>query len=170
MNHPNNTAKKQKRVWPGLFDFVRDAWTCFWIFFGVFHLTVYPDQLGMEREGQMLSCPCGHRVDLWPSPSSIKYPTNDPAVFFLFHVRRLNFLKNKKKKHMAISYSDVVRAHVSQQTFNSAPSIVQDQSTRQGLVGIYENHAKKNGSAPSLQQLFNAARNACAVDHDKDVV
>ncbi|KAF9306526.1 hypothetical protein BGZ74_005291 [Mortierella antarctica] len=70
---------------------------------------------------------------------------------------------------MAISYSDVVRAHVSQQTFNSAPSIVQDQSTRQGLVGIYENHAKKNGSAPSLQQLFNAARNACAVDHDKDV-
>ncbi|KAF9336384.1 hypothetical protein BG006_008892 [Podila minutissima] len=55
-------------------------------------------------------------------------------------------------------------------TFNSAPSIVQDQSTRQGLVGIYENHAKKNGSAPSLQQLFNAARNACAVDHDKDVI
>ncbi|KAG0082790.1 hypothetical protein BGZ93_002254 [Podila epicladia] len=71
---------------------------------------------------------------------------------------------------MTISYSDAAREHVSQQTFNSAPSIVQDQSARQGLVGIYENHAKKNGSAPSLQQLFNAARNACAVDHDKDVI
>ncbi|KAF9430845.1 hypothetical protein BGZ94_003326 [Podila epigama] len=55
-------------------------------------------------------------------------------------------------------------------TFNSAPSILQDQSTRQGLVSVYENQAKKNGAAPSLQQLFNAARNACAVDHDKDVI
>ncbi|KAF9353485.1 hypothetical protein BGX26_008754 [Mortierella sp. AD094] len=55
-------------------------------------------------------------------------------------------------------------------TFNAAPSIVQDQSTRQSLVGVYENQAKKNGSAPSIQQLFAAARNACAVDHDKDVI
>ncbi|KAF9438524.1 hypothetical protein BGZ76_007198 [Entomortierella beljakovae] len=45
-----------------------------------------------------------------------------------------------------------------------------NQSTRQSLVGIYENHSKKNGSAPSIQQLFTAARNACAVDHDKDVI
>ena len=74
---------------------------------------------------------------------------------------------------MDFSYSAITREHLTvetTQTFNSAPSIVQDQSTRQGLVGIYENHAKKNGSAPSIQQLFNAARAACAVDHDKDVV
>lgn len=56
------------------------------------------------------------------------------------------------------------------QTFNSAPSIVQDQTARQGLVDIYENKAKESGSAPSIQQLFNAARAACAVEHDKDVV
>ncbi|KAF9283046.1 hypothetical protein BGZ68_005596 [Mortierella alpina] len=55
-------------------------------------------------------------------------------------------------------------------TFNSAPSIVNDQQARQGLVGIYENQSKKSGSAPSMQQLFNAARAACAVDHDKDVI
>ncbi|KAG0268923.1 hypothetical protein BGZ95_002266 [Linnemannia exigua] len=55
-------------------------------------------------------------------------------------------------------------------TFNSAPSIVNDQSTRQSLVGVFEQQAQKNGSAPSIQQLFNAARAACAVDHDKDVI
>lgn len=37
-------------------------------------------------------------------------------------------------------------------------------------MGIYESQSKKSGSAPSMQQLFNAARAACAVDHDKDVV
>ncbi|KAF9985070.1 hypothetical protein BGZ75_003364 [Mortierella antarctica] len=58
----------------------------------------------------------------------------------------------------------------SNQTFNSAPSIVNDQQARQGLVGIYEGQSKKAGSAPSMQQLFNAARAACAVDHDKDVI
>ncbi|KAG0262260.1 hypothetical protein BG011_000166 [Mortierella polycephala] len=56
------------------------------------------------------------------------------------------------------------------QTFNSAPSIIQDQSARQGLVDIYESKAKESGSAPSTQQLFNAARAACAVEHDKDVI
>ncbi|KAG0245539.1 hypothetical protein B0O80DRAFT_430848 [Mortierella sp. GBAus27b] len=56
------------------------------------------------------------------------------------------------------------------QTFNSAPSIVQDQQKRQGLVEVYEQHAKKDGAAPSIQQLFQAARAACAVDHDKDVI
>ncbi|KAG0329976.1 hypothetical protein BGZ99_009420 [Dissophora globulifera] len=55
-------------------------------------------------------------------------------------------------------------------TFNSAPSIAQDQNTRQGLLGIYDQQSKKSGSAPSMQQLFNAARAACAVDHDKDVI
>ncbi|KAF9084702.1 hypothetical protein BGX23_010311 [Mortierella sp. AD031] len=55
-------------------------------------------------------------------------------------------------------------------TFNSAPSIVNDQTTRQSLVGVFEQQAQKNGSAPSIQQLFNAARAACAVDHDKDVI
>lgn len=74
---------------------------------------------------------------------------------------------------MEFTYSAITREHITvetTQTFNSAPSIVQDQSTRQGLVGVYENLSKKNGSAPSVQQLFNAARAACAVDHDKDVV
>ncbi|KAG0202922.1 hypothetical protein BGX28_004708 [Mortierella sp. GBA30] len=55
-------------------------------------------------------------------------------------------------------------------TFNSAPSIVNDQTVRQGLVGIYESQSKTGGSAPSIHQLFNAARAACAVDHDKDVI
>ncbi|KAG0314767.1 hypothetical protein BGZ97_008980 [Linnemannia gamsii] len=55
-------------------------------------------------------------------------------------------------------------------TFNSAPSIVNDQTVRQSLVGVFEQQAQKNGSAPSIQQLFNAARAACAVDHDKDVI
>ncbi|KAF8922968.1 hypothetical protein BGZ58_003529, partial [Dissophora ornata] len=55
-------------------------------------------------------------------------------------------------------------------TFNSAPSIVQDQNTRQGLLGVYDQQSKKNGSAPSIQQLFNAARAACAVEHDKSVI
>ncbi|KAF9201254.1 hypothetical protein BGZ49_008483 [Haplosporangium sp. Z 27] len=55
-------------------------------------------------------------------------------------------------------------------TFNAAPSIVQDQNTRQGMVGAYEGNVQKNGSAPSMHQLFAAARNACAVDHDKDVI
>ncbi|KAF9928265.1 hypothetical protein FBU30_002532 [Linnemannia zychae] len=55
-------------------------------------------------------------------------------------------------------------------TFNSAPSIVNDQSIRQSLVGVFEQQAQKNGSGPSIQQLFNAARAACAVDHDKDVI
>ncbi|KAG0061813.1 hypothetical protein BGZ89_011150 [Linnemannia elongata] len=57
-----------------------------------------------------------------------------------------------------------------QRTFNSAPSIVNDQTARQSLVGVFEQQAQKNGSAPSIQQLFNAARAACAVDHDKDVI
>ncbi|KAF9975252.1 hypothetical protein BGZ65_008342 [Modicella reniformis] len=55
-------------------------------------------------------------------------------------------------------------------TFNSAPSIVQDQHARQDLLGVYEQQSKKNGTPPSIQQLFNAARVACAVDHDKDVI
>ncbi|KAF9127843.1 hypothetical protein BGX30_014623 [Mortierella sp. GBA39] len=55
-------------------------------------------------------------------------------------------------------------------TFNSAPSIVNDQTVRQSLVSVFEQQAQKNGSAPSIQQLFNAAREACAVDHDKDVI
>ncbi|KAF9141620.1 hypothetical protein BG015_001221 [Linnemannia schmuckeri] len=55
-------------------------------------------------------------------------------------------------------------------TFNSAPSIVNDQTIRQSLVGVFEQQAQKNDSAPSIQQLFNAARAACAVDHDKDVI
>ncbi|KAF9585990.1 hypothetical protein BGW38_010589, partial [Lunasporangiospora selenospora] len=45
-----------------------------------------------------------------------------------------------------------------------------DQTTRQGLVEVYQDHSKKNGAAPSIQQLFNAAREACAVEHDKDVL
>ncbi|KAF9162665.1 hypothetical protein BGX20_001637, partial [Mortierella sp. AD010] len=60
--------------------------------------------------------------------------------------------------------------HDNSNTFNSAPSIAQDQNTRQSLVGVYENQVQKNGSAPSMHQLFTAARNACAVEHDKAVI
>lgn len=64
----------------------------------------------------------------------------------------------------------VHRESFSIQTFNAAPSIAQDQQARQGLVDVYEQQSKKNGAAPSIQQLFHAARAACVVEHDKDVV
>ncbi|KAG0239237.1 hypothetical protein BGW41_007853 [Actinomortierella wolfii] len=68
----------------------------------------------------------------------------------------------------SITYSSGVETIT--KTFSAATSIVNDQSTRQGLVSIFENHIEREGCAPSVHQLFNIAREACAVDADKDVI
>ncbi|KAF9974071.1 hypothetical protein BGZ73_002660 [Actinomortierella ambigua] len=85
----------------------------------------------------------------------------------------LNCLLPFVRPTQSVSVDEVKNVPLNQfldKTFSAATSIVNDQSTRQGLVTVFESHVEREGSAPSVHQLFNMAREACAVDADKDVI
>ncbi|KAF9938723.1 hypothetical protein BGZ65_012358 [Modicella reniformis] len=62
-----------------------------------------------------------------------------------------------------MSYSTVVKETITETSTGVG-------TTRERLVSVYESHCKHHGSAPSLEKLFDTAREAASSDHDKDVI
>ncbi|KAF9090375.1 hypothetical protein BGX23_006012 [Mortierella sp. AD031] len=55
--------------------------------------------------------------------------------------------------------------------YSSVVSVtVEGSTTHEHLTRTYESHVEKHGSSPSLQQLFENARDAASSDHDRAVI
>jgi hypothetical protein len=55
--------------------------------------------------------------------------------------------------------------------YSSVVSVsIEGRTTHEHLTRTYETHVETHGASPSLQQLFETARDAASSDHDRAVV